>query len=360
VEIILDIWNLEEGQDRFSFMERMITDDEVDCVLIISDAAYAAKANERKGGVGDETQIITPELYRAAKRTRFIPVVTEYDQNGQATLPVYLRSRIYIDFSQLDRFGESYERLLRAIWDVREHPKPPIGRPPDFVLQAQEKEPLRFYSQREEAVEEMLRDISRAEKSLRIYCRVYYSELVRRTQFERIIAAIADRRPLGSSPFLVRQVTTDPDNEDAVQRLYHIEDSNGRRWSEICEFRRHLRSNAIDRFRSIHQRVCQILDPSRRAEVRFEYAFYDNYLSPYSFVLIDGSILYASFHTLNLDLRYGRDMPTVRITPGEQPLNVWFERFSEEIDFIEQRNIARETVLDPAANTAGSGAINML
>jgi hypothetical protein len=39
-----------------------------DKVLIIYDEGYYQKANERKGGVGTETSIITPSVYQNTKQ----------------------------------------------------------------------------------------------------------------------------------------------------------------------------------------------------------------------------------------------------------------------------------------------------
>jgi len=63
VEVILDKWDLKEGQDKYAFMEQCVTEPSVDRVLIICDMAYTEKANKREGGVGDETVIISPEVY---------------------------------------------------------------------------------------------------------------------------------------------------------------------------------------------------------------------------------------------------------------------------------------------------------
>lgn len=345
VEVVLDLWDLQEGQDKYSFMESMVSDDAIDHVLIISDQEYAEKADGRMGGVGAETQIITPELYRSAKQTKFIPVVTEYTAEGEATLPRYLRTRIFIDFARSPNADEPYEQLLRLIWDAPKHPRPALGRPPHFVLEARDNESLRTYSQREEAVDDMLLDIARVDRALHLYCRVYYSELVRRVQFERTIAEAVNRQALHSPRLVVRQVTTDPENEEAVTRLYRIEDPNAARWGTVREFQRHLQANAVDRLISTYHRVLQLVEPGRREKVRFECAYYDAYLSPYSFVLLDNKVLYASFHTLNAGLRFGRDMPTVRVTPREPPGSAWFTRFTEEIEFIETRNIARVSIL---------------
>ena len=63
VDVVLDKWELKEGQDKYAFMERCVNDPEITKVLIVCDKAYAQKANERSGGVGDETVIISSEIY---------------------------------------------------------------------------------------------------------------------------------------------------------------------------------------------------------------------------------------------------------------------------------------------------------
>jgi len=79
VEVIIDKWDLKEGQDKYAFMEQAVTSNDIDRVLIISDKMYAEKANSRRGGVGDETIIISPEIYGSVNQDKFIPVVFEYD-----------------------------------------------------------------------------------------------------------------------------------------------------------------------------------------------------------------------------------------------------------------------------------------
>lgn len=59
----LDKWDLKEWQDKYAFMEKCVNDPDVCKVLIICDKSYTEKANNRLGGVGDETSIISPEIY---------------------------------------------------------------------------------------------------------------------------------------------------------------------------------------------------------------------------------------------------------------------------------------------------------
>jgi hypothetical protein len=119
VDVILDKWALEEGHDTNSFMEKMVTDPSVSKVLIFSDSAYASKADNRKGGVGTESQIISQEVYQKIEQTKFIPIVCERTADGQPCLPVFLKSRKYIDFSSAERAHEEYanyyERFLESL-----------------------------------------------------------------------------------------------------------------------------------------------------------------------------------------------------------------------------------------------------
>ncbi len=138
VEVILDKWDLREGQDNTSFMEQMVTDENVTKVLAICDGKYADKANGRNkksSGVGIEAQIISREVYEKTTQTKFIPVIVEYDGSGKAYTPVFFKSRFYIDMSSEERYLENYEQLLRAIYDKPIHIKPKLGKPPTYILE---------------------------------------------------------------------------------------------------------------------------------------------------------------------------------------------------------------------------------
>src|SRR5215469_18872840 len=70
VHVVIDVWDLKEGHDKYVFMERMVTDPNIEKVLLIIDKAYAEKANDRRGGVGSESQIVSPELYGKASQDK--------------------------------------------------------------------------------------------------------------------------------------------------------------------------------------------------------------------------------------------------------------------------------------------------
>jgi hypothetical protein len=133
IDAILDKWDLKEGHDAIAFMEKMVTDATVEKVIIVSDRVYSEKADGRRGGVGTETQIISPQVYARADQNKFVVVTSEVNADGKPFLPTYYGSRIYIDLSSQDIYPENYEQLVRWIFDKPAFPKPQIGKPPAYL-----------------------------------------------------------------------------------------------------------------------------------------------------------------------------------------------------------------------------------
>ncbi|MDL5053319.1 toll/interleukin-1 receptor domain-containing protein [Oscillatoria laete-virens NRMC-F 0139] len=134
VDVILDKWHLKHGDDKNAFMEKMVTDPDVTNVLMVFDKTYAEKADARKGGVGTESQIISQEVYKKVEgQTKFIGLVVEKKSDGEAYVPAYYASRIFIDLSTAERLNDNYEQLLRAIFDKPLHVPPALGKPPAFL-----------------------------------------------------------------------------------------------------------------------------------------------------------------------------------------------------------------------------------
>jgi len=133
VDVVIDKWELKEGQDKYAFMEQAVNNPEITRVLIICDKTYAGKANNRTGGVGDETVIISPEIYGNVAQEKIIPVVFETDENNKPHLPAYIKSRIYFDLSNEDTYETEYEKLLRNLHGKPEHKKPRLGKAPEWL-----------------------------------------------------------------------------------------------------------------------------------------------------------------------------------------------------------------------------------
>ncbi|CAN7768877.1 toll/interleukin-1 receptor domain-containing protein [Paenibacillus sp. LjRoot153] len=134
IAVHLDKWDLKEGHDKYAFMESMVTSDKIDRVLLICDSGYKKKADSRSGGVGTETQIITPELYGKSKQEKFIPILAERDEEGKEVFPVFVSSRIYIDLSDENTYEENFEKLLRCICDAPLYKRPMRGKVPAFLF----------------------------------------------------------------------------------------------------------------------------------------------------------------------------------------------------------------------------------
>lgn len=133
VDAVLDKWDLKPGQDKYTFMEAMVTDPAIQKVLMLCDRRYQEKADQRTGGVGTESQIISSEVYSKVKETKFIPLICEYDDDGQPCLPIFLKNRIYIDISDDVKYGSGLEELLRQIYEQPFHQKPRLGSAPSFL-----------------------------------------------------------------------------------------------------------------------------------------------------------------------------------------------------------------------------------
>lgn len=133
VEVVLDKWDLKEGQDKYAFMEQCVNDPKITKVLIVCDKKYADKANARVGGVGDETVIISSEVYGKMNQEKFIPIIAEKDDEGNPHVPTYIKSRIYIDLSDAEKYEDEYEKLLRNIYEKPLYRKPKLGNRPEWL-----------------------------------------------------------------------------------------------------------------------------------------------------------------------------------------------------------------------------------
>ncbi|MFB3787184.1 MAG: SEFIR domain-containing protein [bacterium] len=133
IEVVLDLYDLKEGQDKYVFMERMVTDESVTHVLVFSDKKYAEKADSRKSGVGTESQIISKEVYDQVSQTKFIPIICESMKDGSPYLPTFLKNRKWINFSSLELVNENWEILIRTLYGKPIHEKPRLGNPPAYI-----------------------------------------------------------------------------------------------------------------------------------------------------------------------------------------------------------------------------------
>lgn len=127
VDVSFDQWDLGPSADAAMYMERAVRDS--DWVVVICTDKYVEKANKGMGGAGYEKMIMTAELVKNQSKKKFIPVVRTVNF---PTVPTFLESKIYVDFTDDGAYAESVESLLRAIHSAPTVTKPSIG-PNPFV-----------------------------------------------------------------------------------------------------------------------------------------------------------------------------------------------------------------------------------
>jgi len=136
VDALIDQVNLRDGEDTFHFMERIATDPKLKKVVAVCDRNYAEKVDARKGGSGTEGSIMSPEVYGQIGDgpNKYVAVVFEKRDDGQAYVPTMFATRLYIDMSTDDLLAQNYLRLLRFLFD-RPEPEVPIGTPPAVLFE---------------------------------------------------------------------------------------------------------------------------------------------------------------------------------------------------------------------------------
>ena len=122
VDAVLDQWDLKPGDDLPHFMETELA--HCDCVIIVCSETYVAKANAGEGGVGYEKMIVTSSLLSKIDNKKIIPIVR---QSSSPILPTFLKSKVYINFSNDSEVEYSLDELLRAILNAPLFEKPEIG-----------------------------------------------------------------------------------------------------------------------------------------------------------------------------------------------------------------------------------------
>ena len=126
VDVILDQWDLEPGDDVPKFMEQSVR--RANKVLMICTEAYVRKADDGRGGVGYESMIVTGELVQNLGTSKFIPIIRQAE--GQTIKPASVSTRFHINLSEGQDIDEQFTSLLKAIHRVVRSAKPHLGTNP--------------------------------------------------------------------------------------------------------------------------------------------------------------------------------------------------------------------------------------
>lgn len=133
INVELDKWSLKEGNDTYAYMEQMVNNPDITNVLMLLDENYTKKANERKGGVGTETQILSPEIYEKVDQNKFIPVVFSRGPNGEIYKPTFLKQIFHFDLSIDENYSTEFQRLVKRLFGIEIIEKPELGKPPAWL-----------------------------------------------------------------------------------------------------------------------------------------------------------------------------------------------------------------------------------
>ena len=112
-------------------MERAIREN--DYVLIICTPNYCVKADQRRGGVGYEGDIMTAEVRTRGNHRKFIPILAASTWNDSS--PSWLRGKYYVDLTDPENYVRNYRDLVATMLGVtRPAPQsPPRGDPASSV-----------------------------------------------------------------------------------------------------------------------------------------------------------------------------------------------------------------------------------
>jgi hypothetical protein len=128
VQIVFDKWGLQSGGDKQHFMEQAVTAQ--DFVIIVCTENYAERADNREGGVGYETMVISAEMADDLRSKKFIPVLRQ--GTFKTSFPTYIKNKMGVDLSGNPYREDEDERLIRVLHGEAIQ-GPPIGKKPDFT-----------------------------------------------------------------------------------------------------------------------------------------------------------------------------------------------------------------------------------
>lgn len=126
IDAVLDQWELKPGDDLPHFMETQLNSAKY--VLIICSSRYVEKANAGEGGVGYEKMIMTSNLLSKIDNSKVIPVIRQL--SGTHYLPTFMRTKLFVNFSNDSELEFSFDELLRHLLDAPLFEKPEIGSNP--------------------------------------------------------------------------------------------------------------------------------------------------------------------------------------------------------------------------------------
>lgn len=131
VEVILDQWSLNYGQDLRIFMDAGIQ--QSDKIIVACSEEYVNKCKKYSGGASYETAIMSYEYVNDQTTEKAIPII----KNNPAKIkPPFLLNKLHIDFDFDLDYESKFDQLLRTIYNEPILKKPEIGTNPFLSQQS--------------------------------------------------------------------------------------------------------------------------------------------------------------------------------------------------------------------------------
>jgi len=178
IDAILDQWELGPGDDLPHFMETNLVNS--DRVIMVCTENYVNKANSGAGGVGYEKMIITADLMKTIDSNKVIPVIR---QEGSHLVPIFIKTKLFVDLSKEDQFGYGFDELVRNLHGAPLFVKPPVGNNPFPTEEDSKPEPQ----------VDMLKELIRVVVSIfdsQHYNHINYAKLNRTVSISRLLLDI--------------------------------------------------------------------------------------------------------------------------------------------------------------------------
>lgn len=223
INVIIDFWDLKEGQNMFRFMEKCVSDPTIDSVLLLCTPLYAQKADENNGGVGTESTIIMPEIYSNAEQTKFLPIIFSRDEDGDFQKPQFLKSLIHFDLTN-NNYEKEYQKIVRMLFGKPEQQKPELGNPPAYLNEKKkqlktDEIQLAFRKIDYSILENRLQFIDNLKDDLTIFD-IEYSEIEGQDSFTLVSKKYIEMQPLKKNLVVfMEQCISHIDNNDDVLNM---------------------------------------------------------------------------------------------------------------------------------------------
>jgi hypothetical protein len=124
----MDVYELSYGDKIDEFIEEFAAS--CDHILAICTPSFADRSAHDIGGVGYEKQLIRRFMASDAPQHKVIPVLRS---GGEAAIPPYMGTRLYVDMQSDDHIEDLLDELATVLYGAQVHQAPPVAALPPWL-----------------------------------------------------------------------------------------------------------------------------------------------------------------------------------------------------------------------------------